>query len=235
MKKVKQEGGSTNRVAMFFKRNIYFVLMIVCVLAIGAIITVAAVVNSNDDNVVDPPTVVTPGDDDDDADDDTPTNPDDGDDDADDDDGSDDNKPQKTFTLDGILSEYTVDIGFSNTELVFDPTQKHWATHEGVDLIAEAGEQVKCSFDGTVKSVTTDSFDGTTVVITHDGGFETTYKLLDGVTLKAGDSVAEGDVLGTVSSSALSEIAQGTHIHLELTKDGEKIDPTAYMTGISDK
>ncbi len=234
MKKVKQEGGSTNRVAMFFKRNIYFVLMIVCVLAIGAIITVAAVVNSNDDNVVDPPTVVTPGDDDDDADDDTPTNPDDGDD-GDDDDGSDDNKPQKTFTLDGILSEYTVDIGFSNTELVFDPTQKHWATHEGVDLIAEAGEQVKCSFDGTVKSVTTDSFDGTTVVITHDGGFETTYKLLDGVTLKAGDSVAEGDVLGTVSSSALSEIAQGTHIHLELTKDGEKIDPTAYMTGISDK
>lgn len=219
---------------MFFKRNIYFVLMIVCVLAIGAIITVAAVVNSNDDNVVDPPTVVTPGDDDDDADDDTPTNPDDGDD-GDDDDGSDDNKPQKTFTLDGILSEYTVDIGFSNTELVFDPTQKHWATHEGVDLIAEAGEQVKCSFDGTVKSVTTDSFDGTTVVITHDGGFETTYKLLDGVTLKAGDSVAEGDVLGTVSSSALSEIAQGTHIHLELTKDGEKIDPTAYMTGISDK
>lgn len=234
MKKVKQEGGSTNRVAMFFKRNIYFVLMIVCVLAIGAIITVAAVVNSNDDNVVDPPTVVTPGDDDDDTDDDTPTNPDDGDD-GDDDDGSDDNKPQKTFTLDGILSEYTVDIGFSNTELVFDPTQKHWATHEGVDLIAEAGEQVKCSFDGTVKSVTTDSFDGTTVVITHDGGFETTYKLLDGVTLKAGDSVAEGDVLGTVSSSALSEIAQGTHIHLELTKDGEKIDPTAYMTGISDK
>lgn len=234
MKKVKQEGGSTNRVAMFFKRNIYFVLMIVCVLAIGAIITVAAVVNSNDDNVVDPPTVVTPGDDDDDADDDTPTNPDDGDD-GDDDDGSDDNKPQKTFTLDGILSEYTVDIGFSNTELVFDPTQKHWATHEGVDLIAEAGEQVKCSFDGTVKSVTTDSFDGTTVVITHDGGFETTYKLLDGVTLKAGDSVAEGDVLGAVSSSALSEIAQGTHIHLELTKDGEKIDPTAYMTGISDK
>ncbi len=234
MKKVKQEGGSTNRVAMFFKRNIYFVLMIVCVLAIGAIITVAAVVNSNDDNVVDPPTVVTPGDDDDDADDDTPTNPDDGDD-GDDDDGSDDIKPQKTFTLDGILSEYTVDIGFSNTELVFDPTQKHWATHEGVDLIAEAGEQVKCSFDGTVKSVTTDSFDGTTVVITHDGGFETTYKLLDGVTLKAGDSVAEGDVLGTVSSSALSEIAQGTHIHLELTKDGEKIDPTAYMTGISDK
>lgn len=234
MKKVKQEGGSTNRVAMFFKRNIYFVLMIVCVLAIGAIITVAAVVNSNDDNVVDPPTVVTPGDDDDDTDDDTPTNPDDGDD-GDDDDGSDDIKPQKTFTLDGILSEYTVDIGFSNTELVFDPTQKHWATHEGVDLIAEAGEQVKCSFDGTVKSVTTDSFDGTTVVITHDGGFETTYKLLDGVTLKAGDSVAEGDVLGTVSSSALSEIAQGTHIHLELTKDGEKIDPTAYMTGISDK
>ena len=238
MKRERQEGGSASKVAAFFKRNIYFVLMIVCVLAIGVIITVAAVTGTEDDPT-DKPTVVVPGDDDDDADEDK--NPpvvdddDDNDSDGDDDKDDEDQKPAKTFTLDGILEEYTIDIGYSDAELVFNPTQGHWATHQGVDLIAEAGTAVKCSFDGTVKTVTDDSFHGTTVVISHDGGYETTYKLLDEVSLKVGDKVAEGDTIGTVSGDALAEIAQGAHLHLELSKDGVLVDPTSYMSEIADK
>ena len=227
MKRERQEGGSASKVAAFFKRNIYFVLMIVCVLAIGVIITVAAVTGTEDDPT-DTPTVVVPGDDDDDADEDK--NPPVVDDDDDNDSDSDDEQkpqPAKTFTLDGILEEYTIDIGYSDAELVFNPTQGHWATHQGVDLIAEAGTAVKCSFDGTVKTVTDDSFHGTTVVISHDGGYETTYKLLDEVSLKVGDKVAEGDTIGTVSGDALAEMAQGAHLHLELSKDGVLVDPTS--------
>ena len=59
MKRERQEGGSASKVAAFFKRNIYFVLMIVCVLAIGAIITVAAVTGSEDDPT-DTPTITVP-------------------------------------------------------------------------------------------------------------------------------------------------------------------------------
>ena len=224
MKRERQEGGSASKVAAFFKRNIYFVLMIVCVLAIGVIITVAAVTGTEDDPT-DKPTVVVPGDDDDDADEDKkpPVVDDDDDNDSD---GDDEQKPQpaKTFTLDGILEEYTIDIGYSDAELVFNPTQGHWATHQGVDLIAEAGT-----------TVTDDSFHGTTVVISHDGGYETTYKLLDEVSLKAGDKVAEGDAIGTVSGDALAEMAQGAHLHLELSKDGVLVDPTSYMSEIADK
>ena len=235
MKRERQEGGSASKVAAFFKRNIYFVLMIVCVLAIGVIITVAAVTGT-EDNPTDTPTVVVPGDDDDDDKDeqDPPVVDDDDDNDSD---GDDEQKPQpaKTFTLDGILEEYTIDIGYSDAELVFNPTQGHWATHQGVDLIAEAGTAVKCSFDGTVKTVTDDSFYGTTVVISHDGGYETTYKLLGEVSLKVGDKVAEGDTIGTVSGDALAEMAQGAHLHLELSKDGVLVDPTSYMSEIADK
>lgn len=240
MKRERQEGGSASKVAAFFKRNIYFVLMIVCVLAIGAIITVAAVTGSEDDPT-DTPTITVPDDNDDMDEQDPPVVDDDtdedgdGDDDKDDDKDDEDQKPAKTFTLDGILADYTIDIGFSDAELVFNPTQGHWATHQGVDLVAEAGTEVKCSFDGTVKSVTDDSFYGTTVVISHDGGYETTYKLLDEVSLKAGDKVAEGDAIGTVSGDALAEIAQGAHLHLELSKDGVLVDPTAYITTLADK
>lgn len=221
MKKANQEGGS-NKVLAFFKRNIYFVLIIVCVLAIGTMITIAAVNGSNDNDQTDPTVNGDVNGDDDvngDVNDDDDENKDD-----------DDNKDEtKTFALGSILKDYTVDIGFSNTELVFNPTMKHWATHEGIDMTAAAGSEVYCPFDGTVKSVNTDTFYGTTVVISHDGGYETTYKLLDDVKLTAGSAIKEGDRIGVVSDSALAEIAQGAHLHLELTKDGVRVDPAEYM------
>lgn len=218
MKKANQEGGG-NKVLAFFKRNIYFVLIIVCVLAIGTMITIAAV-NGSKDNTNDDPTVNGGVNDDDDIN---------GDGDKDDDDDKDDEDEIKTFALGTILDDYTVDIGFSNTELVFNPTMQHWATHEGIDMLAAAGSAVYCPFDGKVKSVDTDSFYGTTVVISHEGGYETTMRLLDEVTVTAGSEVKEGDKIGVISADALAEIAQGAHLHLELTKDGVKVDPAQYM------
>lgn len=220
MKKANQEGGG-NKVLAFFKRNIYFVLIIVCVLAIGTMITVAAVSGSKDKDNSDP---TINGD----LDDDNDVNGD-GDDNKDDEDDDDKDDETKTFALGTILENYTVDIGFSNTELVFNPTMQHWATHEGLDMTAEAGSEVYCPFDGTVKSVDTDTFYGTTVVITHEGGYETTMRLLDEVAVKAGSAIKQGDKIGVVGDSALAEIAQGAHLHLELTKDGVKVDPAQYM------
>lgn len=223
MKKANQEGGG-NKVLAFFKRNIYFVLIIVCVLAIGTMITIAAVNGSKDEN---PPVNGNVNGEDDvngdaDVDDDK-----DVEDDTDKD--EDDKNETKTFALGTMLSDYTTDIGFSNTELVFNPTMQHWATHEGLDLLAAAGSEVYCPFDGTIKSVDTDTFYGTTVVISHDGGYETTMRLLDDVTVTAGSAVKEGDKIGVVSGEALAEIAQGAHLHLELTKDGVRVDPAQYM------
>ena len=221
MKKANQEGGG-NKVLAFFKRNIYFVLIIVCVLAIGTMITVAAINGSKDDKIDDPTVNGDVNDDDD-------VNGDVNDDDKDDEDDDDDKDETKTFALGKILDEYTVDIGFSNTELVFNPTMQHWATHEGIDMVAAAGSKVYCPFEGTVKSVEEDTFYGTTVVITHDGGYETTYRLLDDVALTKSATVKQGDEIGVISDTALAEIAQGAHLHLELTKDGVRVDPADYM------
>ncbi len=218
------------KVAQFFKKNIYVILMIVCILAIATMITVAVVVNNNDggDEVLKPlpsgdgdkPTVTPPGGNE--PDEPTVTPP-----------GG--NEPEdpvvKEFILGAPLDEYTLGQEFSDSELVFDPTNKYWATHEGVDFMAAAGSDVKCMFDGQVKSVSTDSYNGTVVVISHQDGFETVYKLLDGVSLEQGATVSKGDVIGKVSDSALYETASGSHIHLELYKDGTKVNPTDYMIG----
>lgn len=217
MKKANQEGG--NKVLAFFKRNIYFVLIIVCVLAIGTMITIAAV-NGSNDGPSDPTINDNVDDDNNDVDDDDKNQ---------DDDDEDDEDEVKTFAIGAVLDDYTVDIGFSDSELVFNPTMQHWATHEGIDLLAPEGSSVYCAFDGTVKSVDEDTFYGTTVVISHDGGYETTYRLLDEVSVKTGETVKQGDKIGVVSGEALAEIAQGAHLHLELTKDGVRVNPADFM------
>ena len=216
MKKANQEGG--NKVLAFFKRNIYFVLIIVCVLAIGTMITTAAV-NGSNDGPSDPTINDNVDDDNNDVDDD----------DKNQDDDEDDEDEVKTFAIGAVLDDYTVDIGFSDSELVFNPTMQHWATHEGIDLLAPEGSSVYCAFDGTVKNVDEDTFYGTTVVISHDGGYETTYRLLDEVSVKTGETVKQGDKIGVVSGEALAEIAQGAHLHLELTKDGVRVNPADFM------
>ena len=222
------------KVAQFFKKNIYVILMIVCILAIATMITLAVVLNNNNDGdvvmrpivsgednsgdvkppVVDPDPDKDKDPDDSKGDDDTTTTP---------------PPPVKEdFVMANPLDEYTLGQVYSE-EHVFNPTHKYWHPHEGLDLNAEAGSNVKCVFDGTVKEVTSDSYYGTTVTISHQDGFETVYKLLDEVTLKAGDKISKGDVIGKVSDTALDEIASGAHLHLELYKDGKPINPMDYL------
>lgn len=211
----KQKSASANKVAAFFKKNGYFVLMIACIIAIGAMITIAAVVNANKDDPTSIDKPITPPDD---------NNVVDG--------KPDDNKPivtEKEFILTYPLSEYVIGLKFSNTELVYLPTNGHWATHEAVDFMASEGSNVKCVFDGTIKSITTDQMYATTVVIEHQNGYESTYKLLENVALKVGETVKQGDVIGQVSVAGAYECASGAHVHYELRQAGTLIDPLDFL------
>lgn len=219
------------KVAQFFKKNIYVILMIICILAIATMITLAVVLNNNNnsDTVLKPivsgdennsGNVTPPINDPDDNKPDVPDEPDD--------------KPSVTppqkedFVMANPLDEFTLGQIYSE-EHVFNSTHNYWHPHEGLDFTAAAGSDVKCVFDGTVKEVTNDSYSGSTVTIEHQDGFTTVYKLIDGVTLKAGDKVSKGDVIGKVSDTALEEIADGAHLHLELYKDGVTINPMDYL------
>jgi murein DD-endopeptidase MepM/ murein hydrolase activator NlpD len=46
---------------------------------------------------------------------------------------------------------------------------------------------------------------------------------------KEGDSVKKGDTIGTVGESASFEIAEVPHLHFEIYKDGESINPTTLL------
>ena len=102
--------------------------------------------------------------------------------------------------------------------------------HTGVDFAADAGAEVYAMADGVVKTVSMSEQLGNLITITHDGGLETTYRFVEPVeTLDVGDTVAKGELIAHVSEAYGTEAKDGTHLHFEVTLNGEQTDPADYL------
>lgn len=114
-----------------------------------------------------------------------------------------------------------------------DVTLGHWHFHTGLDMKADAGTAVMACLDGTVESIITeDKLDGTSVTISHANGLKTVYTFIEAKSgLKKGDTVKKGDVIGSVAEANGSEYLLGSHLHFEVFKNGEWVDPTDYLNG----
>lgn len=123
------------------------------------------------------------------------------------------------------------DVGYSMAALVWNPTMCDWRTHDGVDLAAPLGTQVKATAAGTVSEIYEDDLLGTTVVIAHGSGLESRYANLAATpTVTAGDRVSAGQVIGAVGDSALGESGQVCHLHFSMALNGESVDPGEYIS-----
>lgn len=121
---------------------------------------------------------------------------------------------------------------FSNNELVQSNTLGTWKTHDGVDIAADEGIQVKAMTSGTIKEVREDTLWGITVTITHDNGYEGFYANLSPVVpVKVGEKVESGTVIGTVGKTAINEIADPSHLHFGLKLSEKWVDPIVVIEG----
>ena len=213
-----------NKFSAFLKKNGYLILMVICLAAIATLIVYAVIRNQNnlENGLVNQNEDVIPviGD--------NKNEQTDGD-------KKDDTQPTSTsVTETPVLIAAPVETanvlkGYTETELVYNATMKHWATHQAIDYKTEVGAPVKAVFDGEVVSVSTSTLKGTTVVIKHAQGLESSYSLLGtDVKVKAGDKVKKGDVIGYVAETGIFETADGPHLHFELRKDGKLVDPELY-------
>lgn len=119
---------------------------------------------------------------------------------------------------------------FANNKLVYSTTLDVWTTHNGVDIKADETTVVKAVADGTVSSIKNDPRYGLTVIVEHVNGYKTVYaNLLSTEFVVEGEKVKQGQSLGTVGSTASFEILDEPHLHFELLKDNEQLDPELYL------
>ena len=119
---------------------------------------------------------------------------------------------------------------FAMDRLTYNATTQDWRVHNGVDLAAPLGQQVRAARAGTVSAVYEDDYYGVTVVVQHADGYSSHYAgLAEAPGVSAGDSVTAGQVLGAVGNTAIIEAAQEPHLHFEVYCDGEPVDPAGFL------
>ena len=125
---------------------------------------------------------------------------------------------------------------FSFGELVKSETLEVWKTHDGVDIKADKGTEVKAMNHGEVSKIWEDPLWGYCASIDHGNGIVSYYYSMSAsMTIKEGDTVDSGQVIGSVGDTAQIEAALPSHLHFALKKNGEWTDPVSYIDPFSNK
>lgn len=110
-----------------------------------------------------------------------------------------------------------------------DPFTKTSKFHFGMDFTAPRGTPVYASGDGRVsRADNTASGYGKHIRIDHGYGYESLYAHLYKYNVRNGQHVKRGDLIGFVGSTGRSE---APHLHYEIFKDGERINPINFYYG----
>jgi len=216
------------KIKNFFKKNIYYVLLILCVAAIGTMITVA-VLNGGKETPIDadpyaePTATATPS-------------------------ATATATPTATTTPSSTpaaaepiifgqpVAGATLGNGYSADTLVYSSTLNDWRVHTGIDYMASADNEISAVYGGTVSAIEYNRLDGNILTIDHGEGLSTRYvNISENIPVTVGQTVAKGELIGYVANSGLFETADGPHLHLEAVLNGETVDPMAYFEAEGNK
>jgi murein DD-endopeptidase MepM/ murein hydrolase activator NlpD len=107
-----------------------------------------------------------------------------------------------------------------------DPFLGRPAMHTGLDFRAAMGDPVRATANGKVASSGWAGGYGRMVEIDHGNGLSTRYGHLSEISVKVGDPIKIGQVIGAVGSTGRST---GPHLHYETRIDGEAVDPQKFL------
>ena len=112
-----------------------------------------------------------------------------------------------------------------------DPFTGETRYHSGIDIdgYGNDGAPVIAAAAGEVITASFDSAYGNYVIIDH-GGTSTVYAHLSGISVAYGQTVSQGETIGTVGATGR---ATGTHLHFEVYVGDSRVDPAQYFSGIS--
>ncbi len=103
--------------------------------------------------------------------------------------------------------------------------------HKGIDIYAPLEAEVIASKGGIAKTGFVKNGMGNYVIINHSGNYATLYGHLSKCSVKNKQRVRQGDVIGYVGKTGNAHYKNiKPHVHFEVRKNGERIDPLSVLT-----
>jgi murein DD-endopeptidase MepM/ murein hydrolase activator NlpD len=103
-----------------------------------------------------------------------------------------------------------------------DPFTGESGYHQGLDISADKGRPVVAPAAGRVESASWNGNYGNLLIIDHGFGIKTRYGHLSQFTVRAGDAVSRGALIGYVGTTGRTT---GPHLHYEVLANGQLINP----------
>jgi len=100
-------------------------------------------------------------------------------------------------------------------------------THKGLDIRGPIGGQVKATAKGTVQFAGEKNGFGNCIILRHGNGFTTLYGHLSKILVTTGQQIEIGQQIGLIGSTGRST---GPHLHYEIQRNGQKIDPASFLS-----
>lgn len=122
------------------------------------------------------------------------------------------------------LSGFTKPIAIN--KVTSDFGLRRGGKHYGIDLKLNKGDSVYSAFNGIVRITKRVRGYGNMVLIKHFNGIETLYAHLSKISVKAGDTLNSGELLGLGGSTGRST---GNHLHFEVRYLGNVINPNSII------
>ncbi|WP_372873311.1 peptidoglycan DD-metalloendopeptidase family protein [Shewanella sp.] len=118
-------------------------------------------------------------------------------------------------------------VDFKYVSSNFNPKRLHPVTgqvkaHRGVDYVAAIGTPIKSAGSGKVVEAGYNQYNGNYVFVRHNGTYTTKYLHLNKRKVKKGDSVKQGQIIGTLGKTGR---VTGAHLHYEFIVNGVHRNP----------
>lgn len=108
------------------------------------------------------------------------------------------------------------------------PVSKQESMHDGIDIEAPLGTNIRATAPGKVKMVTESAQYGKTLILEHSQDVDTIYGCLGEILVSQGELISQGQVIGKVGKTGM---VSGPLLYFELREKGKAIDPMLRLKG----
>ncbi|MEZ5449725.1 MAG: M23 family metallopeptidase [Thiolinea sp.] len=107
-----------------------------------------------------------------------------------------------------------------------DPFNGRLRSHQGIDFAGPQGTEIHAVAGGVVSFVGRKGGYGIAMEIDHGDGLVSRYAHLSKTLVEQGQVISKAEKIALMGSTGRST---GPHLHLEIMKDGERVDPQLYL------
>ena len=120
-------------------------------------------------------------------------------------------------------------LKYSMTNTVYFKTLAQYKCNPAIAIAAEVGTSVKAAASGVVTKISNSADIGKNVTVDIGSGYKVVYGQLNGVSVKKGQEIKAGQVIGKIAEPTKYYVEEGSNLYFKVTEKGTAVDPLLLL------